>query len=182
MAGLVDHPPTQPTGTTTEGWLRAAKPLLSWLDASDPWSQLSYRLVVDGAVIGTSSVSPFKPVNPLPDGRHRWHVVAVDARGNETAGPDRFLRTDVRPPAIRTKVTGIKRIKKRITLVIQADDGGGSGVAKGTIVRWGDGKVSRGLRLTHVYKKPKLRYVVSITVRDPAGNGRTYKIFIRIKR
>ena len=87
----------------------------------------------------------------------------------------------MRPPAIRTAVTGTRKVRKPITLAIQADDGGGSGIVRGTVVRWGDGTKSTGLRLRHTYATPG-RKNVFITVRDAAGNRKTYLIFIRITR
>jgi len=181
MAALRDEPPTAPTLTLPSGWLRAARPIIRWSAAADSWGAVGYRLVVDGQTVGQTAGTELKLTTPLRDGRHKVQVFAVDGRGQEVASPEGLLRTDVRTPAVRATVTGTKRRGALLRFNLQVDDAGGSGLKRGPLVLFGDGKQARGYRVGHRYTKTG-RFIVKVTLRDVAGNARTYKIFVTIKR
>jgi hypothetical protein len=54
-----------------------------------------------------------------------------------------------------------------------------AGPARSRIV-WGDGKRSRGTKVTHRYKKRGF-YTIKVVARDRAGNTRTRKLRLRVR-
>jgi subtilisin family serine protease len=97
LAWLADPPgdATPPrafqTHAVTEGGLR---PRFSWRTAwDDGLGVAEYRLVVGGTVRATvaGERTRARPVEPLPEGAHSWHVQAVDAAGNVRASGTRTV-------------------------------------------------------------------------------------------
>ena len=181
MAALRDEPPTAPKLTLPAGWLRAARPIIRWTAAADSWGAVGYRLVVDGQPVGETAGLELKLTTPLRDGRHKVQVFAIDGRGQEVASAEGILRTDVRAPAVRATVTGARKRGNLLRFKLLVDDAGGSGLKRGPLVLFGDAKQARGYRVGHRYTKAK-RFTVKVTLRDVAGNARTYVIFVTVKR
>jgi hypothetical protein len=109
----------------------------------------------------------------LPDGVHRWRVIAADRRGQVTATPLRVLRQDGTAPRARVTVSGARRRGRPIRVSVRPTDASpagrrASGIGRVTIA-WGDGRSSTARRATHSYRRSG-RFTVRASVRDRAGN------------
>ena len=79
------------------------------------------------------------------------------------------------------KVTGRKRVGKRLAFKVGATDAGG---IASIVLRFGDGKKRSATKpgtFRHAYKKAK-RDTVRLTVEDKAGNTRAVERKLKIKR
>ena len=68
---------------------------------------------IDGQPVGATTSTGLTVPTRVPDGLHRWRVVAIDIRGQATATPSRNLRVDATPPKITFKVSGSRKRGKR---------------------------------------------------------------------
>ena len=87
-----------------------------------------------------------------------------------------MLRLDRKPPRVRASARGKRRARVRI---VDGTRRRVAGPARSRIL-WGDGKRSRGTKVTHRYKKPGL-YKVTVVARDRAGNTRKTKLRLRVR-
>ena len=147
----------------------AATPL-KWSQSFELWGPLTYTVEVDGKVAGRTNATALA-IPGLPDGVHRWRVIASDRRGQVTATPSRVLRQDAAPPRARVTVSARRR---RARVVVRPTDASrvgrpASGIGRITIA-WGDGRFSTGRQATHTYGRSGRR-TVRVTVRDRAGNA-----------
>jgi hypothetical protein len=150
----------------------AAATPLKWSPSFELWGPLTYTVEVDGQVAGRTN-APALALPGLPDGVHRWRVIAADRRGQVTATPLRVLRQDGTAPRARVTVSGTRRRGRPIRVTVRPTDAspGGrraSGVGHVTIA-WGDGRSSTARRATHSYRRSR-RFTVRVSVRDRAGN------------
>ena len=122
---------------------------------------------------------------PLAAGRHRWQVVALDARGQSKRTRTRTLQVDALAPQLSV---GYKRKKRLVTLSLRARDLSGGHRAAGVrsiVVAWGDksqgvGGTTTSLRTSHRYRGGG-SYPLRITATDRAGNKRTSLKTLRIR-
>ena len=110
----------------------------------------------------------------VPDGLHRWRVVAIDIRGQATATPTRNLRVDATPPKVSFKVTGTRKRGKQVKVAAKATDASGTGAKasglKGVRISFGDGsRTFAGLRAAHRYGHSG-KVTVRVSASDNAGN------------
>jgi PKD domain len=101
--------PTDPTWVSPadEEVVSTARPTLTWTASTDERSGLAAYLVkLDGKTVRVSAeATSFTPDFDLPDGSHRWRVLAEDNAANRTPDSDgpwavrRAFRVDTRPPA-----------------------------------------------------------------------------------
>jgi hypothetical protein len=146
---------------------------LKWSQSFELWGPLTYSVEVDGRVVGSTNATALA-VPGLPDGVHRWRVIATDRRGQTRATPRRILRQDGTLPRARVTVSGTRRRGRPVRVVVRATDAGpagrpASGVGRVTI-SWGDGRRSTARRATHSYGRSG-RFTLRVTVRDRAGNA-----------
>ena len=75
---------------------------LKWTPSFELWGGLTYTVEVDGRVAGQTT-APSLALPTLPNGVHRWRVIATDRRGQVTATPlrscARTRRRRARPSA-----------------------------------------------------------------------------------
>src|SRR5439155_372574 len=90
VAGMVDKPPGRFVGTTTQKVRRLSQ--FNWGTAFDLWGPVTYSVQVDGKIIGQTQDTKYAPAQRIPDGLHRWQVIATDRRGQTSASPTRILR------------------------------------------------------------------------------------------
>jgi hypothetical protein len=120
------------------------------------------------------------PPRPIPDGDHRWRIVTIDSRGQETASRDRFLRIDVHRPRVRVRARRAGGSSASFQVIVL--DGSGSGAGRITI-EFGDGTSGRvppgtGV-ITHRYRGAG-SYPVRVAVRDKANNEGSGSTRVRV--
>ena len=175
VVALYDAPPGHVHAHEEERWRREARPRFHWSDVSDSWStRVTYRLEIDKEPVRTFTSTPvWVPPKPIPDGDHRWRVVTIDGRGQETASRERFLRIDTRRPKVRVRT---RRSGTLVRFTVRVDDGRNGSGAESITIGFGDG--TRGLapvrtgELAHRYPR-RGSYPILVTVRDQAGNRAT---------
>jgi hypothetical protein len=169
VVALYDAPPGSPHAHNEESWRREARPRFHWSAVPDTWSpRVTYRLEIDKKPVRSFTGTPvWVPPKPIPDGDHRWRLVTVDGRGQETISHDRFLRIDTHRPKVRMST---RRRGTLVTFTVVVRDLSG---ADSIAIDFGDGvrgKVPpRTGTITHRYRRGG-RYAVAATVRDKAGN------------
>jgi len=75
---------------------------LHWEAAQDA-SPVTYDVFLNGARIATNVASSPASVT-LTEGRHTWHVVAIDSSGNSATSTSRSLTVDLTSPSVSTAV------------------------------------------------------------------------------
>lgn len=183
MAAVYDRPPGSFVTTTTSKWRKYARPRLAWATPLDLWGPLSYRIEIDGQVVGTSSSTKVTLPNRVPDGIHSWRVVAIDRRGQETASAARTLRVDATKPKVSAKVSRSGRV---VRVTVKANDvipkgarASGIGVVR---ITWGDGTTTtnpKGRKATHRYFRGG-RVTIKVSAHDKAGNVAVYRKRLRL--
>lgn len=185
VGGVLDREPSSFRGYTSQRCCRNATPSLSWQESFNLWGKLSYRVIVDGALVGETTDNAFKLGAPLSEGTHKWQVTATDIRGQTARSKTRRLRIDARRPLLSVSYNRKKRV---VTVSARARDNSRapkrtSGM-KGVVVSWGDRtKGSRGrsrVRAKHRYRR-KGTYPLEITATDKAGNETTSTRSVRIR-
>lgn len=156
---------------TNRGWKAIRRPLLRWGAGTDLWGPLLHRVLVDGREVGLTAGASLKaPL--LHDGEHRWQVVTVDPRGQETRSERRPVRVDTTAPSVRARVRG------RRVLVQVRDAGAGVAAVR---VRFGDGTATTALKPGwHRYRSGGRRRL-SVRVQDAAGNAATRRLTVRLR-
>jgi hypothetical protein len=90
VAGMVDREPGAFVTFTTSKVRRFQG--LRWSPSFDLWGSPTYTVLVDDKPLGTTQATSYAPKQGVPDGIHRWRVVATDhghaaaARGQHAAG------------------------------------------------------------------------------------------------
>jgi hypothetical protein len=142
---------------------------LRWSQSFELWGPLTYSVEVDGKVVGQTASTALAVPN-LPDGVHRWRVIATDRRGQVTATPQRVLRQDGTPPRARLNVSRSGRTVRVVVRPSDANRAGrpASGVGR-VLIAWGDGSQTQARRASHTYRRGG-RFTLRVSVRDRAGN------------
>ena len=168
VAAVNDDPPARPLGQNTTGLRRLER--FKWASARDLWGPITYRVFVDGRQVGETTETEL-PVTPgmVSDGRHRWNVLAIDRRGQQTAGPRRTVNIENTPPLLRVS---IGRRGRTVSIRVRrfADRGlNASGVSR-VVVNFGNGRRVR-IRDRTRYTYPRGgSYTLRVSGFDKAGN------------
>ena len=172
VVALYDAPPGHPHAHDEEHWRREPRPRFHWSAVTDAWTtQVKYRLEIDQKPVRTFTGTPvWTPPRPIPDGDHRWRLVTIDSRGQETVSHDRFLRIDTHKPRVAVRA---RRSGSLVTFTVGVRDLSG---ADAITIDYGDGSHGRvPLRtgtISHRYRR-RGRYAFAVTVSDKAGNRAT---------
>jgi hypothetical protein len=175
VAASYDRAPGAFRASTTTKWRKFARPPLKWGTAFELWGPLTYRVEIDGQPVGSTTSTGLTVPTVVPDGLHRWRVVAVDIHGQSTATPSRNLRVDATPPKITFKVSGSHKRGKQVKVAAQVTDASGtsaqaSGLA-GVRISFGDGsRTIAGLKAVHRYGHSG-KVTVRVSASDKAGNA-----------
>jgi hypothetical protein len=161
VAALWDEPPGAVQLRTNRAYKAIARPLLRWGPGLDLWGGQTHRVVVDGAVVGTTTAESLKSPR-LSQGTHKWQVVSVDARGQETAAKSRYVRVDLSAP----KVIVRKRPGPRLRVVLRDAL---AGVRKAR-TDFGDGTITRSVPPPEHRYTRAATYRVTVRAEDGAGN------------
>ena len=87
---LAPTPPPQMTGASPVDGFVGRRPTLRWTPAqAGPWGLAAVRVRLDGATVAElgATATSWSPAADLAVGPHTWTVVAVDAKGRESAEP-----------------------------------------------------------------------------------------------
>ncbi|MBJ7330618.1 MAG: PKD domain-containing protein [Solirubrobacteraceae bacterium] len=185
VAGYLDKSPRAFNGYTSTKYRSASRPKLAWGEAVDLWGPITYRVLIDGVqVTELAGRTGWTPVQPIPDGVHRWQVQAVDRRGQVTNSRVRLLRVDATPPTLTAKVSGVRKAARPLKLTFKAADvqnPKASGLAR-VRIDWGDGtttttKSFKGT-VTHRYRRGS--YTLRVSATDKAGAATVVTRSLRI--
>jgi len=186
VAGGFDRTPAAFRTFTTSRFRKFARPPLSWQTSFDLLGAVKYRVEIDGQPVGETTDTKLTPVNPVPDGEHRWRVVATDRRGQTASTPTRPLRIDSVAPEVAFRVSGSRKRLKAIRVAVRAADGSlaapsGSGI-KTVRIDWGDKTpIVSGRTASHRYAKGG-KYTIRVSATDAAGNAVAVTNRITVKK
>jgi hypothetical protein len=171
VAAVWDEAPGAATLRTSRAYKAIARPRLRWGTGLDLWGGQTYRVVIDGKVVGTTTRESLTAPR-LSDGAHRWQVVSVDPRGQATATKARFVRVDVSGP----KVTLRKRSGLRLRVTISDPQTG----VRSARVDFGDGTFTTLVRpREHRYGRAAT-YRVTVRAEDALGNRTRKRFTVRV--
>ncbi|HEX4033448.1 MAG TPA: PKD domain-containing protein [Solirubrobacteraceae bacterium] len=153
-----------PRALGTELWIGQSRPLLSWQAAPSSWGSVSYTVYVDGARVGTTTATSFRPP-PIADGRHSWSVTATDSLGGRSASLTRRLLIDAATPVLRISISGRRTAGTALTFRVSV--GAISGVRAVTIA-FGDGARAHSSIAGHAYAATGV-YTITVSAMDRAG-------------
>ncbi|HEX2105347.1 MAG TPA: hypothetical protein VHF51_16970 [Solirubrobacteraceae bacterium] len=154
-------------------WRNATRAPLRWSRSFELWGPVTYSLEVNGQVIGRTNEPRLALPRALPDGLHRWRVIAIDRRGLATSTRRRLLRHDATPPRATIRVSGARRRGRAVRVRVTATDANPTGRRASGVgavrIAFGDGTRARGRAATHRYRR-RGRFMVRATVGDRAHN------------
>lgn len=167
--------------TSSTRWRPFKRPPLSWAPAGGLWG-ISYTVLVDGQPVGTTTDTSLRPKSVIPDGQHRWQVVATTSRGTKTTSRTRILRVDATPPHATFRVIRHGALATVIARVSDAERGGvrvsGVDLVK---IDFGDGTVpSLSRKATHRYRRGGA-YTIRVVSTDAAGNTSVVRRRIHVR-
>lgn len=172
---LLDPGPAKFRIESTSRWRTLRRPRMSWTSSTVTLGSVSYRVVLDGRTLGTTTRTVFVAPHALPDGEHDLVVVASDARGATYATSDSAVRVDTRPPRVAVSGGG-SHVTVRVTDPPAPSATGrriGSGVDR-VQIDWGDGSSTRyHATASHHYSGGG--HTVRVTATDHAGNVTRYQ-------
>jgi hypothetical protein len=175
-----DRPPAAPVGFTTGNYQRTSRPLLRWRPGAELWGTVTYRVFVDGIEIGSTTADRLRAPAPLPEGPHRWRILATDRRGQSTLSGQRYVRLDMAPPRVSVRVRGTRKVRRIIRVTVTALDGG-SGIAAVSVDFGERSRVATRTRASYRYRKAG-RHRIAVRVSDRAGNVTRQTVQLRIRR
>ena len=186
VAASYDRAPGSFRASTTTKWRKFAHPPVKWGTAFELWGPLTYRVEIDGQPVGATTSTGLTVPNPVPDGLHRWRVVAIDIRGQTAATPSRNLRVDATPPKIIFKVSGSRQRGKQVKIAVQATDASATGAKASGLnlvhIEFGDGSATvTGLKAVHRYGHSG-KVTVRVSASDKAGNAIAVRRPITIRK
>lgn len=153
-------------------------PVLTWTPAGELWGPVQYTVRLDGTVIGSTTATSLQIPTSISQGHHSWQVSAVNRAGLTNGTKSLNVFVDSIPPRVTVRITGARHVRSRLSAYVKDSDiprglprSKASWVATPIQVRWTRrGKIVRTIhRSTHTYGR-RGRYVVTVTVRDKAGN------------
>ena len=176
-----DRPPGAPYGRPTRPWVTAT-PRLEWAPGTDLWGPQTFKVIVDGIELGTTTGSSFVPTTRLRRGLHRWWIVSVDQRGQEARMRRTWsFRVDDKRPRLSLSVGGSARVGAAVTARVRASDKGGSGLDRIWISTDGGRKFKR-VSASYTFR-PRRSGALTVVARarDKAGNEVRVQRSLRIR-
>jgi PKD domain-containing protein len=178
---IYDRPPGAPFIDSTEAYKRKTRPELRWRPGNDPWGVQTFKVYMDGVVVGQTTNDTLVPATPLKTGKHTWQVESVDRAGQTARSRARTLKIDATAPKLTVKITGKRVAGKSLKITVKAKDSGGSGLDHVT-VDYGDKSATSHVATTrHRYKK-RGSFKVKVAAVDKAGNVTRKETKLRIKK
>ncbi len=193
MSAVWDRPPAAFGTTTTSHWRRPGQ--LHWTKSFDLWGPLTYTVLVDEKQVAQSTTTSVSPPTAIPDGVHRWRVVAGDRHGQTAKTKPRWLRIDGTAPSLTVRVDGTRRAGRTLRFAARASDASSrrrrgahaararsraSGIDAVTY-DFGDGSARlRARTIKHRFRHGT--FTVTVTATDRAGNSTVVTKRLRIRR
>jgi len=163
----VTQAPRAPVIATTSGFLRQPRPRISWQPNKEFFSVLTYRVILDGHLIGSTTASRLTPRRRISEGVHRLVVRAIDRHGQTTPSRPSRLRVDSTPPRVKVAVRS-SVVSVGVVDVAGAGARGGESSGVGRVhISWGDGTGSSTAG-SHHYSGGA--HTLSVRATDRAGN------------
>lgn len=168
----------------------SANPVLAWSTAAEQWGPVRYVVSLDGVPVATTTQHQIQVPATVADGSHPWQVTAVNPGGLTSSAPAATVFVDTVAPQVSISVSGPRRVGAQVRVHVRDTDAppplapaDASGIQSAQI-DWGDG-TARSIEHTarHVYPQ-RGTYVITVMVRDRAGNRTTVvrRVTIRPKR
>jgi hypothetical protein len=174
VAASFDRAPGAFRANTTSKWRRFARPPLKWGAAFELWGPLTYTVLIDNKPAGQTMSTGITLPAVVPDGLHRWRVVATDRHGQSSLTPSRNLRVDATPPKVRVRLSGTRKRGRLVKVAVRASDASGTAAQASGLkvvrISFGDGsRTIVGLHAGHIYGHSG-KVTVRVTAGDKAGN------------
>jgi hypothetical protein len=179
VTSAFDRPPGSIFGhTSSRRWHNVYRDAVSWSSAPDLWGPITYTLYIDGKPltlagkpVQTTKPSLVLPAGSVPEGVHRWRVMATDRRGQSVTTVVKPLRIDTVAPRVKVKVDRSGRTVKVTAKVsdVLPPSGRASGVDSARIA-FGDGAIIEHRSATHTYRRDG-SFTIKVTGTDHAGNA-----------
>lgn len=177
---IYDRPPGPPFIESSQAYKRKTRPELHWRPGLELWGAQTYRVLIDGVMIGQTTNDTLVPATPLTTGKHSWQVEAVDRVGQVTRSRVRTLRIDATPPKLKVSVSGKRSAGKPLKIRVRATDSGGSGMDHVTVDYGDKSKTTHTTTTRHRYRRGTYRLKVAAV--DKAGNVTRKVTRLRIKK
>jgi hypothetical protein len=182
MGAWYDRPPGSFMTFTSAKWRKFAHPPVHWSTSQDLAGGVTYRLEIDGKPFGETRETTFTPPAVVPDGVHRWRVVATDRAGQSVATKTRTLRVDATPPTLSFKISrkgGVAKVTTKAADVIPPS-GKASGIQTVRIDFGDRSAVVQAREATHRFGR-KGRFTIRVSATDVAGNVTVVERKVRVK-
>jgi hypothetical protein len=173
-----DRPPGAPLPLSSASVQRRSRPRLKWRPGAEQGGAQTFRVLIDGAEVGRTTSSFLVVPGNVSDGVHRWQVIAVDRRGQETPSKSRLVRIDATPPEVRIKVSGKRKAGQTLKISVLAKDAGGVASVQ---IDFGDrSRKVLATRAAHRYRAG--RFFIKARVVDKVGNVTVQNFRLRVKK
>jgi hypothetical protein len=181
-----DRAPGSFRASTTTRFRRFARPPLKWGAAFELWGPLTYTVLIDNKPAGQTPSTGITVPTVVPDGLHRWRVVATDRRGQSSSTPSRNLRVDATPPKVTVRISGARKRGQLVKVAARVSDASGTAAKASGLeavrISFGDGsRTVAGRRAIHRYGHSG-KVTVRVTAADKAGNVITVRRRITIRK
>jgi hypothetical protein len=177
---IFDRPPGAPFIESSQAYKRKTRPELRWRPGLELWGVQTYRVYMDGVMIGQTTNDTLVPATPLAAGKHTWQVEAVDRSGQSARSRVRTLKIDSIPPTLKVSVSGKRVAGKPLKITVKATDKGGAAMDHITVDYGDHSKTSQSTKTTHRYKRGK--FTLKVAAVDKAGNVTRKEVKLRIKK
>jgi hypothetical protein len=175
-----DRPPGAPFIESSQAYKRKTRPELRWRPGLELWGVQTYRVYMDGVMIGQTTNDTLVPATPLAAGKHTWQVESVDRSGQTARSRVRTLKIDSIPPTLKVSVSGKRAAGKALKITAKATDTGGAGLDHITVDYGDHSKTSRVTTTRHKYKRGK--FTLKVAAVDKAGNVTRKQVKLTIKK
>jgi hypothetical protein len=177
---IFDRPPGAPFIESSQAYKRKTRPELRWRPGLELWGAQTYRVYMDGVMIGQTANDALVPATPLTTGKHSWQVEAVDRAGQVTRSRLRTLRIDATPPTLKVSVSGKRSAGRLLKITVKATDVGGAGMDHITVDYGDKSPTTQTATTRHRYRRGTFRLKVAAV--DKAGNVTRKQTKLRIKK
>jgi hypothetical protein len=177
---VFDRPPGAPFIETSQAYKRKTRPELRWRPGLELWGAQTYRVYMDGVMIGQTTNDTLVPATPLTAGKHTWQVESVDRSGQTARSRVRTLKIDSIPPTLKVTLSGKRVAGKPLKIAVKATDTGGAAMDHITVDYGDHSPTTRTATTRHRYKRGK--FTLKVAAVDKAGNVTRKEVKLRIKK